>query len=162
MTPRSPWSTDELARLDDNGSRLERVLQRLGPDHWDRPIGDGWTVKQMLAHLAFWEETTLPVIETMLRGGPELPADRWYGGDTLRLGPDDPWPDADSHNTREASWADHQTAAVVLDRWRQARHRLKQLVATVTEPEALGDVGDHLTQAREHTEHHAEQLEAMA
>ncbi|MEM9295286.1 MAG: DinB family protein [Planctomycetota bacterium] len=158
MTPNSQWAADEIARLDDHRTRLERRLDELGPDDWDRPIRDGWTPKQMLAHLAFWEETTLPVVETIFRGGPELPADRWYGGDDL--GPTDPWPDADTHNAREAAWATDQPVAVVIDRWRKAREQLRQLVATVTDDESRGDIGAHLANAREHAEQHLAEFAA--
>ncbi|MEM6334084.1 MAG: maleylpyruvate isomerase N-terminal domain-containing protein [Planctomycetota bacterium] len=156
-----PWTTHERAHLDAIAARMQTVADRFTPDQWDRPIRQGWTTKQMLAHLAFWTETTQPVVRTMLRGGNELPADRWYGGDDLGLGPNDPWPDADTHNTREAAWAAHRTPQAVIDRWTHAHRQLNDLIASVTPQEATSEIGAYLTQSREHTQHHLTELEAI-
>src|SRR5262245_2650440 len=94
------WAREQLAVLDEGWKRLSAAIDRLGPGGLDRPLTPFWTVKEMLAHLAFWEETSLPVIQTLYRGGPELPVSQWYGGADLELAPDAPWPDADTHNAR--------------------------------------------------------------
>lgn len=136
------WAQEQLALLDAGWQRLQRVIERLGTDGLNKQIGNGWTVKEMLAHLAFWDETSLPVIESLYRSKPEIPAAQWYGGDDLEVGPDDPWPDADTHNAREARWARNHTPAEVLARLQRAREQLKSILATVTDEEGRGPLGE--------------------
>ena len=138
----SNWALQQLAILDRGWERLMAVVERLGPSGLEQPLTPAWTVKEMLAHLAFWEETSLPVIETIFRGGPELAVRQWYGGEDLELAPGAPWPDADTHNAREARWARSRSAAEVLQRLKQARQKLKTVLATVTEEESRGPIGE--------------------
>ncbi len=95
----------------------------------------------MLAHLAFWEETSVPVIRCIYRGGPEIAVEQWYGGDDLKLTPDDPWPVADVHDAREARWARTRSGPEVLDRLARARQKLIGVLATVTDEEGSGPIG---------------------
>ncbi|MEM9660223.1 MAG: DinB family protein, partial [Planctomycetota bacterium] len=132
------------------------------PEGFDQPLSDAWTVKEMLAHLAFWEETSLPVINTIFRGGAEVPVDQWYGGADLELAPDAPWPDADTHNEREARWARRRTTDEVIERLRQARENLKTVIATVTDEEGRGPIGEHWSAEAicRHVDEHLAQIEA--
>lgn len=139
------------------------VLERLGPEGLNQPLTPVWTVKEMLAHLAFWEETSLPVIQTLYRGGAELPVERWYGGTDLELAPDAPWPDADTHNAREARWARSHSSAEVLQRLTQARQKLKAVLATVTDEEGHGPIGSQWSgeEICRHIDHHLAQVQAI-
>ena len=147
MTTRHSWASTQRAQLDAGWQRLQRVIEQLGPNGLQRPINGGWTVKEMLAHLAFWDETSLPVIESLYRGKPELPTATWYGGDDLEVGPHAPWPDADTHNAREARWARHHTTEEVLARLQRARDQLKRILATVTDEEGRGPIGEQWSAA---------------
>src|SRR5689334_21948571 len=110
----SAWAREQITILDNDWAKCMAALERLGPDGLEKPLTSTWSVKEMLAHLAFWEETSLPVIQSIFRGGPELTAKEWYGGADLELTPDAPWPDADTHNVREARWARSRSSAEVL------------------------------------------------
>lgn len=160
MNIASPWARAQLEQLDAGWQRLHSVLELLGSDGLDRQINGGWTVKEMLAHLAFWDETSLPVIESLYRGKPELPTAAWYGGDDLEVGPHDPWPDADTHNAREARWARNHTSAQVLARLSRARDQLKRILATVTDEEGRGPLGQQWSAAEvnRHVEGHLAKL----
>lgn len=162
-TPAGDWSRQQLAVLDVGWERLMTVLGRLGPDGFERPLTPAWNVKEMLAHLAFWEETSLPVIETIFRGGPEVPVGRWYGGDDLELAPGAPWPDADTHNAREARWARSHSAADVMRRLREARQKLKGVLATVTDEESRGPIGTQWSGEAicRHVDYHLAQIAAV-
>ncbi|MEO0587365.1 MAG: maleylpyruvate isomerase N-terminal domain-containing protein [Planctomycetota bacterium] len=162
MPTQHPWTIQQLARHDAATARLNLAFNKLTAAQWDQPIRTGWTAKQMLAHLAFWAETTQPVVTSMLRGGDPLPEDHWYGGDNLGLNPDDPWPDADTHNARETAWANQHPTAHVISRCRQAHHQMRDLIQSVTPDEAAGQIGDYLTDAIAHVEHHLADLEALA
>src|SRR5689334_14466444 len=131
----STWAHEQLATLQAGWERLLAVVQRLGPEGLEQPLTDRWTIKEMLAHLAFWEETSVPVIQTIFRGGAEVPVAQWYGGDDLELAPDAPWPDADTHNAREARWARGRSSAEVLARLKKARQKLIGVIETVTDEE---------------------------
>lgn len=158
----SNWALEQLTVLDSGWDRLMVVVERLGPSGLEQPLTRFWTVKEMLAHLAFWEETSLPVIQTMYRGGPELQVGQWYGGEDLELAPDAPWPDADTHNAREARWARSRSAADVLERLKLARQKLKTVIATVTEDESRGPIGQQWSGEAicRHVDHHLAQIEA--
>ncbi len=160
-TTANNWAIEQLAILDGGWDRLMAVVERLGPDGIEQPLTRLWTVKEMLAHLAFWEETSLPVIETLYRGGPVLPGEQWYGGEDLELAPDAPWPHADIHNAREARWARSRSAAEVLERLKHARQKLKAVLATVTDEESRGPIGTQWSGAAicRHVDHHLAQIE---
>ena len=104
-------------------------------DALDKPIPSGWTGKEMLAHVAFWDEAVVPVVVTMFRGE-ELPANWAFGSGDLGLG-DGTWPEADVHNAREATWARGRSSAEVMGRCDRAHGQLVALLATVTDDEVV-------------------------
>jgi hypothetical protein len=159
----SPWVAAQFATLDQNWARTMTLIERLGPAGLEQPLSPKWTVKEMLAHLAFWEETSVPVITSLFRGGPEVPVEQWYGGTDLEVGPNDPWPDPDTHNAREARWAHTRSADEVLARWKHAREKLKSILATVTEEESRGPIGTEWSGAAvcRHIEEHLEKVETL-
>ena len=156
------WAQEQLAELDRGWDRLTSVLNRLDPDGFNQPLTDTWSVKEMLAHLAFWEETSLPVINSIFRGGSELPVEEWYGGTNLELAPDAPWPDADTHNAREARWARSRNTEEIVERLMQARRKLKTVIATVTDEESHGPIGEQWSAETicRHVDQHLSQIEA--
>lgn len=163
ITTASKWAREQLAILDDGWRRLMAVVERLGSAGLEQPLTPSWTVKEMLAHLAFWEETSVPVIQTIFRGGPKIPVEQWYGGEDLELAPGTPWPDADTHNAREARWARSRSAGEVLERLKQARQKLKRVIATVTDEESRGPIGEQWSGEAicRHIDHHLAQIEAL-
>lgn len=156
------WAREQLAVLDCGWERLTSVLERLDDDGFHQPLSEGWNVKEMLAHLAFWEETSVPVVRTILRGGPVVPVEEWYGGTDLEWSPDMPWPDADTHNAREARWARARRPVEVVERLNQARSKLKAIVATVTDEEGRGPIGQQWSGEAicQHVDHHLAQVTA--
>lgn len=49
--------------------RLITLVARLTPEDLERPIGDGWTVKAALAHLAFWDRYAVALIDRWSEAG---------------------------------------------------------------------------------------------
>lgn len=49
--------------------RLHALVARLGEDDLRRPMPGGWTVAAVLAHLAFWDQRTLVLLEQWSRTG---------------------------------------------------------------------------------------------
>jgi uncharacterized protein (TIGR03083 family) len=67
------------------------VLDGVGPDDWQRPSpNEGWTVRDLLTHLATAEAGFLPVLRRMAAGQGGVPADfdpnRWNAGQLRRRG----------------------------------------------------------------------------
>jgi hypothetical protein len=108
-------------------------------DVLERPPSAGWTAKEMLAHVAFWDEAVVPVVVTMLRGE-TLPAGWSFGSGDLGLA-GGVWPPADVHNAREAAWARTRSPAEVVDRCESAHRQLVDLLATVTDDEVHQHLG---------------------
>lgn len=121
-----------------------------------RPTSSGWTAKEMIAHVAFWDEAVVPVVVTMFRGQ-DLPQGWTFGsGD---LGPSDgSWPEADVHYAREAAWARTRSATEVIDRCDRAHTQLMRLIDTLTDDE----VADHLQYFQDLGSHYCEHLLEIA
>ena len=115
-------------------ARVTDAVERLGADGLERTTSSGWTAKELLAHLAFWEETHVPVVIEMFRGE-RLPAGWQFGSGDLGLAEGEPWPPADVHNAREAAWARSQPASVVVGRWRRAVAQALELFRNYTPAE---------------------------
>ena len=110
MTTKADVFADEV---DGAWLALRQEVDRLEPDDFEAVTPAGWTVKEMLAHVAFWAETVEMVIVGQLRGEP-ISETEWYGGDDLGLS--GAWPHADVHNAREAEWARRHSTREVLQR----------------------------------------------
>jgi hypothetical protein len=60
-----PSATGALATLEEGNAELDRLFARLSDDEMIRPatIGGGeWSAKDLLGHLAFWEELALETV----------------------------------------------------------------------------------------------------
>ena len=44
-----------LERVASSRAELERLVEAVPATDLDRPFGDGWSVKQHVAHIAAWE-----------------------------------------------------------------------------------------------------------
>lgn len=65
-----------VARNEAERERLRALLDRLSEDDWGRSLGSGWTVSAALAHLAYWDQRALAVMEGWERDGvPERATD---------------------------------------------------------------------------------------
>jgi len=126
-------AVDELIELlEARWQPFPETLAALPPEDFDRRTASGWTVKEMLGHVAFWMETIQPVFVGMFRGQP-IEDREWYGGDDL--GVTGEWPRTEVHNAREAAWARPRPLSEVLDRLDAAYQRTVEAVQTLTEDE---------------------------
>jgi len=55
--------------------RLKALVARLSVDDLKRPVGNGWTVSVVLAHIAFWDRRVLYVLEQSEREGKVVPTE---------------------------------------------------------------------------------------
>ena len=117
----------------------------------------GWTAKEMLGTVAFWDEAAFGWITLGIRES-QLP-DGWTFGSGFDHGQG--WPSAEVHNAREAAWAKGKSSAEVLARVDAAHGQLLAILATVTEDEATKNA-DYFSQLGGHYADHRPELEALA
>ena len=122
------------------------------------PTPAGWTAKEMVAHVAFWDEAVVPVVVAIFRGE-ALPPGWSFGSGDLGLG-DGEWPDADVHNAREAAWARGRAGAEVVERADRAHAGLVDLLTTLTDPEVVANL-DYFEKLGSHYREHLRELAAL-
>jgi hypothetical protein len=145
-----------LAKLEAAYLPFRRAVEGLGPERLEETTPAGWTAKEMLAHIAFWEEASHATITSMFRGEP-LP-DSWSFGSGYV--PSDPWPRADEHNAREAAWARPRSAAEVIARWDTAHQNLVGTVASLTDSDVAAHK-DYWGELDGRYTHHLPELESL-
>ncbi len=59
-----------IAHNDAQRERLRALVERLSDADLARPLSAGWTIAGALAHLAFWDQRALVLLERWERGGP--------------------------------------------------------------------------------------------
>ena len=74
---------DLIARIDERWDELQRLVAGLNSEQLDAPLGDGWSAKVHLAHLAAWETSALALLKGDHRGDAMgIPRETWEGHDT--------------------------------------------------------------------------------
>ncbi len=137
---------------------LRRAAAHLGEEGLEMTTTAGWTAKELLAHVAFWDEAVLGVVVGMFRGQ-ALP-DGWTFGSGYLPGEGEDWPRADEHNAREAGWARRRSGSEVLARLDAAHEQLLVILSTVTEQE-VSEHADYFDQLGAHYAEHQPELEAL-
>ena len=124
----------ELEHQIEGGWRPFRTaVATLADDDFDVVTSSGWTIKEMLGHVAFWEETIAPFMDGMLRGRGWPDQAEWHGGGGFDS--TDGWPHFDVHNAREAAWARARSVAEVCARWDRAHSRCLAAVRGLSDVE---------------------------
>ncbi len=146
-----------VTKLEAAWSPMRRTVGRLGLERLDTTTSSGWSAKEMLAHVAFWDEAVLGVVLGMFRHEP-LPADWTFGSGYLpQAGA--AWPTTEVHNAREAAWARTRSGADVVARLDRAHEQLVDLLSTISDQEML-EHGDYFRGLpRHYAEHHPELTE---
>lgn len=140
--------------------RWRVAADRLGSNGLERQTPAGWTAKEMVGHVAFWEEAIEPVITAMFRGE-QLP-DGWRFGSGYTPEEATEWPRSDVHNAREAAWARGQSAAEVLARLDRAHARALEIAATFTDDERGNPrFRDYFAEKAGHYDEHLAELNAL-
>jgi DinB family protein len=62
-----------VAENDEQRARLRALVERTSDADLARPLEAGWTVGAVLAHLAFWDQRALVLIERWEKDGPGRP-----------------------------------------------------------------------------------------
>jgi hypothetical protein len=106
---------------------LDAAVQSLREEQPLRPVqAQGWTGKDIMAHVVAWEQNLIAWTEALLRGEtPDRPA------------PDESWDDLDAYN--EALYRRHKDEPLgdVLERFQRSHREVYTLVEGLSEEELL-------------------------
>lgn len=145
-----------LKQIDESWRPFMDEVERLGEAGIDRATAAGWSAKEMLAHIAFWDEAVEGAV-TMLFRQAELPEGWRFGSGYI---PESEWPRDFVHNAREAEWARGQAAEAVLSRLESAHQRLLAFMETVTDEEVAVHP-EYFPELSKHYREHLPDLEGL-
>jgi hypothetical protein len=103
-----------IQKLDDARRALEKELAGAGPG---AELYPGWTVKQLLAHIAGWDEVCTLALRAHAGQDVELPDTR----------------DIEAFNTQAVAARQTMTAAQVVEEWKTARAEFKTAIDEIPE-----------------------------
>jgi hypothetical protein len=112
-------SRGELEKKISQSYRAMRdAIAALPESRWDEKLPAGWTLKEMVGHLAYWEGTVPAFVESLRSGTPR------EGG-----------PDVDELNARAAAQARGLSRDEVLRRWDDAHSEMLEVARNLTDAE---------------------------
>lgn len=136
-----PATSSRLLFQVDAGWRVFRAAAgALAAERQGDALPSGWTAKEMLAHVAYWESTLPDQLRALQAGGTPTPCS-----------------DVDAENARVGAEAREMTAPEVLERLDAAHARAVEAVGGLDENEA-GDEGLVAKVADETYDHYAEHV----
>lgn len=144
-------------RIQEGWLPLREAVDAMSDEAMSDPTAAGWTVKEMLAHVAFWDEAAVPVVTYMNRGK-EIPPGAYFGSGYR---PGDTWPADNVHNAREAGWARNQDAATVRERLARAHEAMLAALRALSDEEVTAQSGYLNDQPGHYEEHLAELQRAL-
>jgi hypothetical protein len=146
-----------LKQIDELWRPFMAEVERLGESGIEQPTTAGWSAKEMLAHIAFWDEAVEGAV-TMLFRQASLP-EGWRFGSGY-MSEDGDWPQDFVHNAREAEWARRQPAEAVLSRLESAHQRMLTFMETVTDEEVAAHP-EYFPELAKHYQEHLPELQGL-
>jgi hypothetical protein len=134
-TTRGTSKSELLAKIEHVYVASRAVLEALPAERWDEQLPAGWTLKEMVGHLAYWEDT-VPQFVVSIRAG----AARESAGSVAE------------QNARAAAAVRDLSRDEVLKRWQEAHARVTEMVRSLNDDELAserlveklaGDTFDH-------------------
>src|SRR5438552_3036620 len=113
ITTPATSKSDLIAKVDHGYVASRAVVDALPPERFDEQLPSGWTLKEVVAHNAAWEETVLSRIERVLHGDGVDP--KWEGS-------------VDDFNRRAAADVKDMSVADVLARWTAAHAKVVEII----------------------------------
>jgi hypothetical protein len=118
-TTRAISKSDLLAKVEHGYVASRAVVAALPPERWDESLPAGWTLKEMVGHLAYWESTVAPFVTSNRTGAPQA----------------GPAGTVDEQNATAASAARSLSRDEVLQRWEEAHTGVIQIVRSFSDDE---------------------------
>ena len=110
--------SDLIAKIEHGYVSARAVLDALPAERWDETLPSGWTLKEMVGHLAYWEGTVPPFIESFRSGVAQASATT-----------------VDEQNARVAASVKDLSRDDVLRQLETAHARLVEMVRTLNDDE---------------------------
>lgn len=126
---------DLLAKIEHGYLASRAVLEALPAERWGETLPAGWTLKEMVGHLAYWEDTVPPFVESGRTGVARESAGT-----------------VDEQNARAAASVKDLSRDEVLKRWQDAHARVTEMIRSLNDDELAneriieklaGDTFDH-------------------
>jgi len=116
-------SKDELlGKISATHRSMREAIGALPAPRWDEKLPAGWTLKEMVGHLAYWESTIPAFVESARSGTPHEDGD-----------------DADELNARAAAEARGLSREEILRRWDDAHAAVLEVARNLTDSELADD-----------------------
>jgi hypothetical protein len=112
--------SDLIAKIEQGYVASRAVVEALPAERWKEALPSGWTLKEMVGHLAYWE-SSVPTFVAAARAG-EAPEDCG---------------DVDEQNAKAAAEARALTREEVLARWADAHQRVLDAANALTDDERV-------------------------
>jgi hypothetical protein len=109
---------------------IREAIGALPPQRWDEKLPAGWTLKETVGHLAYWESTIPAFVESLRTRTPQ---------EVALLVADDGGGDADELNARAAAEARSLSREEILRRWDDAHAEALEVVRSLTDGELADD-----------------------
>jgi hypothetical protein len=120
-------SNHELQQKISRGYRAMReAIGALPAERWDEKLPAGWTLKEMVGHLAYWESTVPAFVDSLRTGTPQ---------EVALLVADDGGGDADEQNARAAAEVRGLSRDEVLRRWDDAHSEMLEAARNLSDAE---------------------------
>jgi DinB family protein/mycothiol maleylpyruvate isomerase-like protein len=104
-------------KISESHRAIREAIGALPASRWDEKLPAGWTLKEMVAHLAYWESTIPAVVESVRTGTPHDCGD------------------VDAQNARAAAEARGLSRDDVLRRWDDAHSEMLEVARNLTDAE---------------------------
>ena len=115
-----------LGKISSAHRAMRDAIGALPPSRWDERLPAGWTLKEMVGHLAYWESTIPAFVDSLRTGSP---------AEVAGLVADDGGGDADELNARAAAEARGLSRDEVLRRWDDAHAEALEVARSLTDSE---------------------------
>lgn len=119
-------SSELLAKISAPYRAMREAIGALPAERWDERLPAGWTLKEMVGHLAYWEGTVPAFVDSLRTGTPQ---------DVALLVADDGGGDADEQNARAAAEVSGLSRDEVLRRWDDAHSEMLEVARNLTDSE---------------------------
>ncbi len=134
-TTRDTSKSELLAKIEHGYVASRAVLDALPAERWDETLPAGWTLKELVGHLAYWEDTVPPFVESIRTGAAPESAGT-----------------VDEQNAKAAAAVKDLSRDEVLNRWQDAHARVTEMIRSLNDDELAnervieklaGDTFDH-------------------
>lgn len=121
-TTRGTSKSELIAKIEHGYVASRAVLDALPPERWSEALPAGWTLKEMVGHLAYWEDTVAPFIQSLRSGEGQGSAGS-----------------VDEQNAKAGASAKGLPREEVLKRWEHAHQSVVEMVHSLSDDDVADE-----------------------